>query len=113
MTEIIPDDLPLNHLELTVRAANALRNDSEWRTHHGRPPILTAGDIRAIPDRELLRIPNFGRVSLLQVRELLGPHKPSDRPSLIPAVIAVLDETVRDIQTAITRLKNLENGPKL
>jgi hypothetical protein len=107
----IPDDLPMDDLELTVRAANALRNDSEWRTRHGKPPILTAGDIRAIPDRELLLIPNFGRVSLLQVRNLLGPHKPADRPSLVPAIVAVLDETVRDIQAAIARLKNLENGP--
>ena len=50
--------------EVTVRAANALHNDN----------IKTVQHLIEKTDSELLRIPNFGRKSLNELKELLGKH---------------------------------------
>ena len=59
----IPDDALIRNLGLSVRATYSL-------TENG---FTTAGAVRKASDRELLRNPNFGRVSLKEVRAVLGP----------------------------------------
>ena len=53
-------DILVKDLELSVRAANGLRF------------YKTVGVVAAASDSELLRIPNFGRKSLREVREIVG-----------------------------------------
>jgi DNA-directed RNA polymerase alpha subunit len=59
-----PDPLsePVLDLELSVRSANCLSNAG----------IGTVGDLIKWSEAELLRIPNFWRVSLREVKELLA-----------------------------------------
>jgi len=57
--------IPLNDLELSCRAENCFRNEG----------LETAGEIADMSDRELLRVPNFGKKSLKEVRELLAYHQ--------------------------------------
>jgi hypothetical protein len=54
--------MPLNAFETTVRVANALNNSG----------INTIGELIQQSEAELLRIPNFGRVSLAEVKGLLA-----------------------------------------
>jgi len=55
-------DRKIQELELSIRVMNALiQND-----------IKTVGDLVQIPPTQLLRIPNFGRKSLNEVKEVLG-----------------------------------------
>jgi DNA-directed RNA polymerase alpha subunit len=71
-------DTPLNELELSVRAANCL-DERDWSeaergwVRTGR--YATAGKIDDAPDYELLSLPNFGKVSLREVREVLARLK--------------------------------------
>jgi DNA-directed RNA polymerase alpha subunit len=51
------DDLPIDAIGLPTAALNALRNALRW-------DYKTVGEVRKLTDFELLRIPNFGRVSL-------------------------------------------------
>jgi DNA-directed RNA polymerase alpha subunit len=60
--ETYDDDFPVSELwELSMRAKNRLERD-----------YRTVGEVRAASDGELWRAPNFGYVSLKEVRELLG-----------------------------------------
>jgi DNA-directed RNA polymerase alpha subunit len=49
-------------LELSVRISNALRNDG----------AVTLGDVVKLTEGELLRMPNFGRKSLAELKEALA-----------------------------------------
>jgi DNA-directed RNA polymerase alpha subunit len=60
-TETYDDDFPVSELGLSVRSKKRLERD-----------YRTVGEVRAASDWELLRDSNFGRVSLNEVRELLG-----------------------------------------
>ena len=60
-TDPSKDDALVCALELSTRACNQL---CAW-------DIVTVRRLRRIPDRELLRIPNFGKKSLREVRELV------------------------------------------
>jgi DNA-directed RNA polymerase subunit alpha len=51
----------IDSLELSVRTANAIRNRD----------CKSIDDICAIPSREWLRIPNFGKKSLNELKEAL------------------------------------------
>jgi len=69
------EEVPIEAMELSVRSYNCLRLDS----------IKTAGEIMQKSDAELLRIPNFGKTSLLDVhtamRDLLEAFRQEDTPS--------------------------------
>lgn len=52
----------INELDLSVRAHSALVNDR----------IETIEQLKAKPDWELLRLPNFGKVSLADVKEAIA-----------------------------------------
>jgi hypothetical protein len=54
-----PDDMSLDRLELTVRVINCAKNNN----------LRTVGDVRAVSDTDLLRLPNFGRRSLQEAYE--------------------------------------------
>ena len=64
------DELPFNRnllrkveeLELSVRSANCLKNDS----------IVYIGDLVQKTEAEMLRTPNFGRKSLTEIKEVLS-----------------------------------------
>ncbi|MFI3242507.1 MAG: DNA-directed RNA polymerase subunit alpha [Alphaproteobacteria bacterium] len=66
----VEEELPFNknllkrveELELSVRSANCLKNDS----------ILYIGDLVQKTESEMLRTPNFGRKSLNEIKEVLG-----------------------------------------
>jgi DNA-directed RNA polymerase alpha subunit len=62
----LPDETPLDNLPVITRTRNAL--------HIGG--YHTAGAIRRAADNALLMLPNFGRRSLMEVRELLGRTSP-------------------------------------
>ena len=67
-------DTPIGDLPVSTRAKHIV-NDSTWdsdakawvRTNH----FLTAGDVDAASDNELLCLPNFGMVSLKELREAI------------------------------------------
>ena len=51
----------IEELELSVRSINCLKNDN----------IIYIGDLVQKTEAEMLRIPNFGRKSLIELREIL------------------------------------------
>ncbi len=57
-----PFDTPIETLRLTVRAFNCLVNDN----------VLTIGEVVKQSESQLLRIPNFGKISLQDVKEALA-----------------------------------------
>ena len=56
---------PLSILKLSARMEHCFKNEG----------YVTIGDIASQSDRDLLRIPNFGRKSLLEVRNLIDALK--------------------------------------
>ena len=63
----LPDGTPAEELPLSRRTSNVLRAGS----------VLTLGDLRAMPDRELRRLRGFGRGALTEVRSLVpAPEEP-------------------------------------
>jgi hypothetical protein len=71
-------DTLINHLPVSARVKHIV-DDGSWdsdaqawvRTNR----FVTAGDVDAAADYELLRIPNFGRVSLKELREAIKTLK--------------------------------------
>ena len=57
----LPDETPVEDLPLRQYTINALRAGH----------VLTLGDLRAMGDRELMTLRNFGRVALADVRALV------------------------------------------
>ena len=69
-------DVPLDEMEISVRAYNCLAHkelnrNGEWVS----PGPKTAGEVDALSDKELLRFCNFGRKSLAEVREVIAALK--------------------------------------
>ena len=58
-----PDEPPVGDLPLRQHTTNALRAGG----------VLTLGDLRTMGDRELLRLRQFGRGALADVRSLVPP----------------------------------------
>lgn len=95
-----PDDVPFNinllrkvdELELSVRAANCLKNDN----------ILFIGDLCQKSESEMLRTPNFGRKSLNEIKEVLetmelslGMDLPDWPPENLEALVKRLEAEER------------------
>ena len=89
--EVEKEELPFNRnllkkveeLELSVRSANCLKNDS----------IVYIGDLVQKTEAEMLRTPNFGRKSLNEIKEVLakmGIHLGMDTPGWPPENIEEL-----------------------
>ncbi len=62
-TPELPDDTPLNKVELPARIRNVLKATG----------LDTIGDVREVPDETLLSLRNFAKGSLAHLREALGP----------------------------------------
>lgn len=65
LEEMIPEEIlqyPAEDLELSVRPANCLKNEN----------IRTIGELLKYSPAMLLRVPNFGKVSLREIQQLLG-----------------------------------------
>ncbi len=91
------EDLPFNknllrkveELELSVRSANCLKNDN----------IIYIGDLVRKGEGEMLRTPNFGRKSLIEIKEVLsqmGLHLGMDIPNWPPENIEELAKKLED-----------------
>lgn len=63
-------DTPLDEMCLSVRSYNCLKNEG----------CKTAGDVADKTDRELMIVPNFGRKSLREVREVLDNMREGRQP---------------------------------
>jgi hypothetical protein len=100
----IPDHTLLYELDLSVRTANCLKNDN----------LLTVGDARTKTDEYLLRIPNFGRKSLRELREKIGPHDPwkVDKPTLKVVIEKLIDDELSrltfDLRRILSSLEKIE-----
>ena len=57
----LPDETPVEELPLRLVTVNRLR----------RARVQTLGQLRALGDRELLRLPRFGQHSLAEVRTVV------------------------------------------
>ena len=78
---MIPDETPLEDVDLPLRARHALMLGG----------CKTVGDVRKIKDRELMRFPNCGRTTLAHIREVIPMALPDKSPSngdIIETVIA-------------------------
>ncbi len=64
-------NIPIEELELSVRSNNCLLISSPYRT---------VGEIAEATDDDLLRIPNLGRRSLREIREMIAYVRPPDEP---------------------------------
>jgi hypothetical protein len=75
MTEQIFDH-KLADMEWSVRTHNCLLNnfhrDRDGQPAPGKKPLVTLRDLVQVTEAELLRVPNFGRKSLREVKEVLG-----------------------------------------
>jgi hypothetical protein len=75
----------VDDLELSVRTANCLRNDN----------IVYIGDLVQKTEAEMLRTPNFGRMSLNEIKEVLaqlGLHLGMEVPDWPPENVEALAE---------------------
>ena len=71
-TPELPDDTPLNKLELPARIRNVLKATG----------LDTIGDVREVPDETLLSFRNFAKGSLAHLREAwASPSTDGVRPS--------------------------------
>ena len=68
-TDELFDLTPVRDLPLTVRTDNCLHNEG----------LKTVGEVLARSDIELLRMPNFGKKSLRELKEVLAAHRRKQR----------------------------------
>jgi len=70
--------IPIDDLALSVRLENGIAHANAWRRRQaqekGEIPnlLMTAGDLADISDRDFLRLPNLGRRSLAEMREVIA-----------------------------------------
>lgn len=69
------DETPLDEVQLSIRPFHCLR--------YGDYACKTVGDVRKYTGPELLRIPNFGRLSLIEVEKVIG-RLGSNKPEPVP-----------------------------
>ena len=106
-------------LDLSVRAHNALTTESKWDgqryQYHLRE--MTIRELVAKSSNELLRVPNFGKVSLSDVRDRLaeyglylrdeGPAPPAPPP---PAPQPTLGHRLQAIEAKLDLILSKLNG---
>ena len=94
----------IEELELSVRSINCLKNDN----------IIYIGDLVQKTEAEMLRIPNFGRKSLIELREILesGGIKFGDKIKNIIDIIqnnqSIQEQLIKDIFLGISAKERLE-----
>jgi DNA-directed RNA polymerase alpha subunit len=93
VTEGLTDETPIDRLNLSVRARNAL----VWLE------VKTVGQARALTDRDMLDIPNMGWKSLREIRDLIG-YKLPGRVEELKQQKAKLEARLREINAELTAL---------
>lgn len=63
---------PIDALALSGRTHNLVTSADKWRGR-GKPP-RTIGDLAAIRDMELMRVPGLGKVALREIKVALARH---------------------------------------
>ena len=91
----ITDDTLIDELELSVRSMNCLRNNVPGK----QPRAVTVGDVIGWTDAELMRIPNFGKISLKEVRDVIGGPREG-------AVTMVEQEIANELRLAAEKESN-------
>lgn len=91
------DETPIDMLELTVRSANALKGAE----------IMTVGEIRKRTDKELLREPNLGKISLREIRSITGPHTHQEKRNAPYYADQILSERVTAVETTLASIARL------
>ena len=76
----ITRDTLIDDLELSVRLHHCLINEQKYSRPQAGP--ATVGDFIDAPDHELMRIPNFGRKSLVEWRKIVWAVENPDSPAL-------------------------------
>jgi len=69
----LSDNKKLSTMDWSVRTANCFRDSK----------LKTVGEVRRMPDHELLRMPNFGRVSLEEVRAQIPFEEQPKKPAKV------------------------------
>jgi hypothetical protein len=93
--QMIDPDTPLDQIEWRIRTAAAF-------SHLG---LKTVGDVQRVGSRRLLQEPNFGRKSLHEVEEIIGPLGDYSRQTHDPALSSfssrrLLDELARRLNVS-------------
>jgi hypothetical protein len=108
MVDKVTCDTPIKHLEVPIRVINALYN---W---YPRPEgkDLTVGDVVNATDAELLRMPNFGRISLRRFRKAtqhLRKHEDTDEERDSGRDSETLEEyrALRNVRSTLNRAAGL------
>jgi hypothetical protein len=96
--EMLPDDYPVEQLPLKTMAKHALL--------HGQ--VVRVGDIRALSDQELMRFPNFGRISLKEVRRLTERIEPFRAPGFSNFRKRDLEQAIAVLQKAGIEIARIE-----
>lgn len=84
-------------LELSTRAAHCLSYEVVDDGNGGTRPMLTVGDLLTKSERELLRIPNFGRKSLYEVKEELARRELRLGMELPPVLVQDLGQLAAEM----------------
>lgn len=95
------EDTPLDNLEMSVRSAYCFKN---WG-------LRTVGDVTALTEAEIMRIPNFGRRSLAEIKRVLGElglHLRGD--TLPPPPITPVPDFEREMNNAIRRYRTAKEA---
>jgi len=87
MAKRLDDKRLLSKFDWSIRIGNCLNNDH----------LRTVADVRYRSDAELLRIPNFGRKSLAEVRELIPYEEKKSRPPTFDARLAAIELSIREL----------------
>lgn len=70
-----PWDTPIRELKVNTRGRQALERDKLWdpvaTRYTDQPRFPNAGAVDTTTDEELLRLPEFGKASLCEVREAI------------------------------------------
>jgi Bacterial RNA polymerase, alpha chain C terminal domain len=92
-----PDSTPIEDLDISIRLRNACLNAN----------ILTVGDMRRVTDGEMLRRPNFGRVSLAEMRKFAPYTGPFDAEQELCRALRQLRGATGSLLSAIERLEDI------
>lgn len=94
---------PVDELELTVRAANCIKAEN----------IYYIGDLVKRSEDDLLKTPNLGKKSLLEIKSALvskGLHLGMDLPSWPPKELEVRDDLKDDEMKEVKKAKRKKAG---
>jgi len=87
----LSDKKKLSTMDWSVRTANCFRDNK----------LKTVGEVRRMPDHDLLRMPNFGRVSLNEVRAQIPFEEQPKKPAKVD--VAFLLQNIQQYQIGLNQ----------